>query len=233
MPQARRLAVLLLLLLLAGCGGGEEPAAAPEPSITPFPTVTFADLEPGVKYTVQGFEPSFEITLPEGEWKAASATADHVEIELDGEPPVQSAGFGFHHMKQVFPAEEGGEIPGDATEAPEDFAAFLTSHPHLRTTEPKPVELLGLEGVSIDIAVKSSQPKKYKDCGKVAGECVVLYVGGVETYVYGSDIKGRFIVLEQPDGNELVIEQFVEPRKAFRKQVKVFEEALASASPAG
>ena len=232
----RALVALLTVLVIAGCGGDDEPARtteAPKSSVTPFPTVTFADLKPGVEYTAEAFEPPFRITLPEGEWKAASATADHVEIETGPNPPVQLAALGFHHMTQVFPAAEGGEIPGDATEAPEDFAAWLTSHPHLDATEPEPVEALGLQGVAVDVTVKSAQPQKYKDCGKVEGECVVMFVGGVETYVYGSETKARFLVLEQPDGRELVVEMAVEPRRAFSKQVKVFEEALASASLAG
>ena len=163
----------------------------------------------------------------------ASATADHVEVELDPKAPVQMSGFGFHHMTQVFPAEEGGETPGDATEAPDDFAAWLTEHPHLRATEPKPVEALGLQGVSIDVTVASSQPKLYRDCGKHEGDCVVMYVGGIEPYVMGSQSTSRFLVLDQPDGKQLVVELWAEPRRVFRKQVEVFEEILAGASLAG
>lgn len=234
----RAVMMLLAVLAFAGCGGGDEPAAkrpAPaKPSVTPFPTVTFADLEPGVEYTAQAFDPPIRITVPEGKWKAASATADHVEMELDPGPPLQVAGIGFHHMTKVFPAEEGGELPGDATEAPDDFAAWLTSHPHLQATKPEPVEALGLTGVAVDVTVRSSQPKKYRDCGKYEGDCVVMYVGGIEPYVMGSQSFSRFLVLEQPDGRQLVVELWGEPGRVFRKQLlKDFEEALGRASAAG
>ena len=66
----------------------------------------------------------------------------------------------------------------------------VADHIGLKATRPKPVEALGLKGVSIDVRVKSSQPRKYKDCGKVEGDCVVMFVGKVEPIVYGSSRSG-------------------------------------------
>ena len=121
---------------------------------------------------------------------------DHLEIEPTVEDPVDSSALAFHHMTQVFDPAKGGKTPGDAVAGPDDFAAWLTGHPHLNATTPKPVEALGLKGVSIDVRVKSSQPRRYKDCGKVQGECVVMFVGKIEPIVYGSLSFGRFYVLE-------------------------------------
>src|SRR5215207_360882 len=229
--------MIVLLALVAGCGGEDEPqkAAAPaKPSVTPFPTIDRADLEPGREYTTQQFKPSITLTLPEGEWMAAGADSrDHVEIEPTPEDPVDSSALAFHHMTQVFDPASGGKTPGDAVAGPKDFAAWLTGHPHLRATRPKPVEALGLNGVSIDVRVKSSQPRKYKDCGKVLGECVVMFVGKVEPIVYGSQSLGRFYVLEQPDGKELVVEQYVEPASALKAQQPAFDALLESAKAAG
>ena len=73
---------------------------------------------------------------------------DHVEIEPTLEDPVDSSALAFHHMTQVFPPETGGVTPGDAVPGPDDFAKWLTDHPHLKTTKPKPVEALGLKGVA-------------------------------------------------------------------------------------
>jgi hypothetical protein len=43
---------LVAVLCLVACGGDEERAAAPaKPSVTPFPTIDRADLEPGTEYT--------------------------------------------------------------------------------------------------------------------------------------------------------------------------------------
>ena len=144
--------------------------------------------------------------------------------------PVDSSALAFHHMTQVFDPATGGRTPGDAVAGPDDFARWLTDHPHLKATEPQPVEALGLHGVAIDVRVKSSQPRKYKDCGKVAGDCVVMFVGKVEPIVYGSKSFGRFYVLEQRDGKQLVVEQYVEPASAFKAQSPAFEAVLDSAT---
>ena len=136
-------------------------------------------------------------------------------------------------MTKVFDAAKGGVTPGDAVDGPGDFGEWLTTHPHLRATKPKPVEALGVEGVSIDVRVKSSQPRKYKDCGKVLGDCVVMFVGKVEPIVYGSKSLGRFYVLEQPDGKQLVVEQSVEPASALKAQQPAFDAILSSAKTAG
>jgi hypothetical protein len=234
--RPRALPLLALLALLAACGGGDEKqAAAPaKPAVTPFPTIDRADLAVGTTYTTQQFKPNITLTLPEGEWIAAGAdSADHVEIEPTPEDPVDSSALAFHRMTQVFPPETGGVTQGDAVPGPDDFAEWLTDHPHLKTTKPKPVAALGLKGVSIDVRVKSSQPRRYKDCGKVEGDCVVMFVGKIEPIVYGSKSFGRFYVLEQPDGQELVVEQYVEPASALKAQKPTFDALLESAKAAG
>jgi hypothetical protein len=231
---------LTAVLLLAACAGGDEDGASktgttkPAAAVTPFPSIDLADLAAGTTYTTRQFKPNITLTLPAGEWKAAGADSrDHVEIEPTVKDPVDSSALAFHHMTQVFPPETGGVTPGDAVAGPDDFAKWLTTHPHLKATKPRPVEALGLRGVSIDVRVKSSQPRRYKDCGKVEGDCVVMFVGKIEPIVYGSKSLGRFSVLEQPDGKQLVVEQYVEPASALKAQSPAFEAVLDSATTAG
>ena len=81
--------------------------------------------------------------------------------------------------------------------------------------------------------MKSSQLQHHKDCGKVEGDCVVMFVGKVEPIVYGSRSLGRFYVLEQADGRELVVEQYVEPASALKAKQPAFDALLESASAAG
>jgi hypothetical protein len=224
-------------LLLAGCGSEpDERGARTEratASVTPFPSIDRADLVAGREYTTRLFKPNITLKLPPGEWLATGAdSADHIEIEPTVKDPVDDATLAFHHMTRVFDPETGGREPGDAVAGPDDFAAWLTHHPHLRTTTPKPVEALGLKGVSIDVRTKSAQPRQYKDCGKVGEKCVVMFISKIEPVVYGSKSFGRFYVLQQPDGKQLVVEQAVEPASAFKAQNPAFDAVLESATTA-
>ena len=230
---------VLSALVLSACGSDDEPSArsqsasaTPANAAKPFPTVEFAELTPGTAYRSQSFKPRFTLTLPDGEWSVVGGrNPDHLELEPEVIDPVDDAGIGFHHMTQVFDPDQGGETPADAIPGPDDFAAWLTEHPHLKTTEPEPVEAMGLEGVSIDVTVRSGQRRLYKDCGKVAVKrCVVMFIGAIEPVVYGEQSKARYYVLDQSDGKQLVVEMWVDPIKAFDEQVKVFEKIVAAAT---
>jgi hypothetical protein len=235
--RLRAVPLIALLALLTACGGDDKPSAATaaKPTVTPYPSIDFGDLENGASYASRKFKPALTLTIPqEGEWNTVGPdNPDHVELEPEPVPPITGSGVSFHHMTRVFPPRTGGVIPGDAVAGPADFAAWLTTHPHLRATKPKPVEALGVKGVSIDVRVKSSQPRKYKDCGKVEGECVVMFIGSVEPLVYGSKTFARFYVLEQPDGKQLVVEQWAEPASAFAKAEPPLEAVVRSARVAG
>ena len=224
--RPRAVPLIALLALLTACGGDDKPSAATaaKPTVTPYPSIDLGDLENGASYASRKFKPELTLTIPqEGEWNTAGAdNPDHVELEPEPVPPVSSSGISFHHMTRVFPADKGGVTPGDAVAGPADFAAWLTSHPHLRTTKPKPVEALGLKGVSIDVRV-----------GKVEGECVVMFIGSIEPLVYGSKTFGRFYVLDRPGGKQIVVEEFAEPASAFKKTEAQLDAVLRSARVAG
>jgi hypothetical protein len=57
-----------------------------------------------------------------------------------------------------------------------------------------------------------------------------MFISSTEPIVYGSETFGRFYVLEQPDGKQLVVEQAVAPASAFKVEKAVFDAALESAT---
>ena len=128
-------------------------------------------------------------------------------------------------MTQVFDPDAGGTIPGDAIEGPADFAEWLTSHPHLKATKPKPASLLGLEGVRMDIKTKSSPKKVPEKCGKYNPPCVPLFFDGFAPVMYGSDWKGRFYILDQGD-RQLVVEQAIEEPAKYKSVLRQLDAQL-------
>ena len=181
-------------------------------------------LRSGVAYTTRKFLPALSITPGEQEWIAeVGDRPDHLAIALD---VTRGQGvLGFHHMTRVIDADAGATIPGDAVEGPADFAEWLTAHPHLTASKPKPASRLGLEGVRVDIEPKSS-PKKVPDgCGKVDPPCVPLFFDEFEIVIYGSDWKGRFYILDQGE-RQLVIEQAVQPPGKFEAVVRQLDAQL-------
>ena len=188
-------------------------------------------LQSGVTYTTRKFQPSLSITPGAGKWMAEGADrTDHIALALD---VTRGQGIiAFHHMTRVIDPDAGATIPGETVEGPADFAEWLTAHPHLKATKPKPASLLGLEGVRVDIETKSSPKKLPDDCGKFEPPCVPLFFDGFEIVSYGGDWKGRFYVLDQGE-RQLIVEQAVEPTRKFKaivRQLNAQLEAIALAS---
>ena len=88
--------------------------------------------------------------------------------------------------------------------AADDLVAWLQKHPYLKTDDPQPATIGGVEGVRLDAVVASVPPT---ECG---GNCLGLFTasdGGLEGYdwvVYEKE-KLRFIVLEDVGGERVTI----------------------------
>jgi hypothetical protein len=220
---------LVLVLALAACGSDDEPAKttaskAAAPAGTPFPDGDMWPLQSGTTYTTRKFQPALSITPGKGKWTAeVGDRPEHLAAALD--VTRGQAIIGFHRMTQVFDPDAGGKIPGDAVEGPADFAEWLTTHPRLNATKPKPASLLGLDGVRIDITTKSSPKRIPNDCGKFEPPCLPLFYDGFEPVIYGGDWKGRFYVLDQGD-RQLVVEQAIQPPRRFESLVKQLDVQL-------
>jgi hypothetical protein len=137
--------------LAAGCGGGDEgaaDAAPPAATTKPLPAVADNPLIPGTRYVTERFAPKLSIALPEGAWRTGMPeSGELVEFQLLSSKPTWLSMFAFQHIDKVFDPRKGGTTAADAEPAPKDFAAWLRSHPRLKTTPPADVELGGAKGV--------------------------------------------------------------------------------------
>ena len=244
-PRRGDIGLLLLFaaLIVSGCGsdesGGSSSASSSGSTTSATQAVSkaapgftdYEDLDAGKTYTTTQQTPKMSLKVPPGTWNTESGDrADGFAVAADQTPAVPQAILAVHHISKVFDPERGGRRPGDQIPLRGDFAAWLSSHPHLQTTKPKPVRLLGLKGVELDVTGRSSPPRIPEDCGAVGDGCVPLFHDGFDYVFYAKGNKGRFDVLELPAGGQLVVERFAEPAKAFGRALNKLKPLLAGLS---
>lgn len=229
-------AALLSALALAACGSDDkpQPAKAAAAAATPFPSVIGGNVAGGKTYATREFKPSIALTPSDGEWKAVVDDGPaHFGIAREAESQAGSWLLAFHRMEQVFDPEKGGKMPGDAVPAPADFGKWIESHPRLKVDGPRPVQVLGREGRQYDVTTISAPKSQPDDCGKSSGNCVPMFVDSVNTVWFSKDEKVRLIVVDDPDGKEIVIEQYIRPGRTFDEAMAALEPTLDSARFAG
>jgi hypothetical protein len=227
--------VLALTPSIAGCGSGGQPSSSPTSEATAQtqaaePAKAFDDYEKlvsGRTYTTRQLTPAIRLTVPRGTWNTESGDRpDGFAVAAAQSQNVAQAILAVHRIAKVFDPVRGGRRPGDAVPFKGDFAGWLRRHPHLETTRPGPVNLLGLKGVELDVTGRSSPPRIPEDCGAVGNGCVVLFHDGFDYAFYSPDLKGRFDVLDLPQGGQLVLERFADPAGAFKAALRKLQPVL-------
>jgi hypothetical protein len=184
------LLAMLVVLAASACGGGEKDAKA-----RPLPEDEKA-LQPG-EYRSEEFEPSFSFRVGEGWSSTPMEASDLLHIVRGGE-----GGVGFVVTRRVYEPSKTGTP--NVVQAPKDLVGWYQSHPYLRTTKPKSVNVGGVDGARFDIAVVEDLPEGYR--GVCGTECVdtvkvadgrVLWQPRVE--------RTRLIVLEGVEGETVTV----------------------------
>src|SRR5918998_2157634 len=179
---------VLVVLVASACGGVEK-----EAEVRHLPEEA-NPLRPG-QYRTEEFEPSFSFRVGKG-WKNEPPEA--FDILLLGR---ETDGFGAVNVQRVYEPSKSGRPIVDNT--PEELIGWLERHPYLKTSDPEPVSVGGVEGQQPDVAVAKDLPEDYYSgvCSSIAEpeeECVDLFrVSNPHSWiaVLESD-KSRLIVLQ-------------------------------------
>jgi hypothetical protein len=187
--RALGLGLLAVLVVLgpSACGGVEK-----EAKVRHLPDEA-KPLQPG-QYRTEEFEPSFSFRVGKG-WKNDPPEAFDVLLlrrETDG--------LGAVNVQRVYePSKSGRPI---VVHTPEDLVGWLEHHPYLKTSDPEPVNVGGVEGQQLDVAVAKDLPEDYHSgvCSSIAEheECVDLFrVSNPRSWIAVSESdKLRLIVLQ-------------------------------------
>jgi hypothetical protein len=231
-------AAVLLSVVVSGCGRSDERAAAISTPSASTAAAAFSDyqgLPSGRTYTTTAFRPSIRFTVPSGRWSSeVGDTATDFTVAVHDPPGgIAQALLAAHRVHLVYDPQRGGRIPGDRVPLHGSFADWLQGHRRLRVTAPKPVRLMGLTGVQMDVSGRSQPPRVPEECSKTGSDCVPLFYDGFDPVNYARSNRGRFIVLRLPSGGELVIEQFVEPAGDFARGLRLLRPLLGRLELAG
>jgi hypothetical protein len=231
-------AAVLLNVVASGCGASDAQTGTTSKPTASSTAPAFSDyqgLRSGRTYTTTAFHPAIRFTLPSGAWSSeVGDTATDFTVALHDPPGgIAQALLAAHRVQLVYDPQRGGRIPGDRIPLRGSFADWLQGHPRLRVTAPKPVRLMGLTGVQMDVSGRSQPPRVPEECAKTGDDCVPLLYDGLDPAIYARDNRGRFIVLKLPSGGELVIEQFVEPAAEFRHGLRLLRPLLGRLRLAG
>jgi hypothetical protein len=183
------LLVTLAVLVLGACGEEKDAKARPLPEDRKA-------LQPGV-YRSEEFEPSLSFRVGEGWGYVPIEASDELQIVREH----GTGGLGFVVSHDVYKPTKTGTP--NVVEAPRDLVGWFQRHPYLRTSEPKPVTVGGVEGVRFDVVV-DDLPDDHR--GRCGSGCVDIgrLSSGSETFL-GEGYKLRLTVLEDVEGKTVSI----------------------------
>jgi hypothetical protein len=146
--------------------------------------------------TTTTFQPSITYTVPDG-WVNREDLPGNFLLHLDGDERY----LGIYHDATAPLECEEAPAPG-VGQSVEAWSDWLTSHPGLVTTEPQPVNVGGLDGVYIDIAL---DPEWTVTCPYSEGQPVVPFIiGGGPSFLHHVILPGyeeRIYLLNYNGGN--------------------------------
>lgn len=202
----------LLVFPAIACGGREEEGSKGRP----LPEERQA-LLPGT-YSSEEFEPSLSFGIGEGWTVSPPEVSDHLGLTRGG-----TAGLIFANIQEVYEPTLTGTP--SVVDAPEDMVGWFRRHPQLRTDEPEPVTVGGVEGLRFDVAAEDLPEDHHDVCG--SGCVDVFRTSGGSALGLREGDRNRVIVLEDVNG-ETVTMGFGGPASEFDEFAPEAEKVLES-----
>lgn len=214
----------------AKTGGGSATAAA---KVTPLTETADTTLAPG-RYETTAFVPKLTLDIPgaaDSTWRTLGPgqSANHFGLTALAGEPIRQTSLGVHVMDAVADPRRGARTKADAVEPPDDFIAWLSRHPHLRSGDPVDVEVGGVSGRQIDVTPISRPERMPDECSEGGIDCVPLFFDQEEPIVYPLRSKVRFIGLDVGD-QQVVVEEFSDPDDQFDRVMTLLDPVLQSIS---
>ena len=181
--------LMVVILALTGYGSG---SAQEEAKARPLPE-NEKGLRPGI-YRSEEFKPSLSFRVGEDWTNAPPEASDHLALGWG-----QAWGLGFVAPRELYKPTKTGTP--NLVDAPEDLVGWYQRHPYLRTDEPEPVRVGGVEGVRFDVIVAKDLPEDHYgvcglDCVDIARfeqfDLVVRHPPDTHSGVRGSDCANPF-----------------------------------------
>jgi hypothetical protein len=177
----------------------------------PPPMVCFGPLEEGT-YTSQRFEPALTFIVPTG-WNNPWDTRGSFELWTPGwsegwDDPDDPRIYLFDHpeltLHRDVRAREGcaDDVDASAGTSAIELATWVSDHPGTATGGPSPVEIGGLEGYQLDVSIADTWQKS---CPEMEGRPFVPLLDGVFLWQGGWYATSRLILLDLPDGGNVLI----------------------------
>ncbi len=204
---------LLVACLLAGCacGGAAKPLSE-----------AYGSLSPGTRYVTDNFEPALSFEVGKG-WDLTDELQQKPFFELSRE---YEGGNHFVVISFNNPPSRvsAPKNPNKLVPAPKDWVSWFQEHPHLKTSEPQPTSVGGVEGRRLDFKV-STLPEDYysEDCLGMGVPLWPLLRG--HHWCADEGFTSRTIVLEGIEGETVIIDAWSSSGK-FEKVLPEAKEML-------
>jgi len=187
--------LLFVLGGVAACVGGGAPEEAKPRPLPEEPR----KLGPGT-YRTEEFKPPFSFRVGEGWSTSLPEVYDDFRITRGHE----TGGLGFANLRgaRFFePTKTGTPYMADV---PKDVAGWFREHPHLKTSEPEPARVGGIEGARFDVIVGDLPEGHSGECGS---DCVDLFrfSSGGRPFALWEGSKLRLVVLEDVEGEKVIM----------------------------